>query len=87
MSLVQVSKCSQWEYDQSEFWDTAVTDNDWVCDKVTRHVSRVALKQLDTVGDWQQSGWVTFATVMITINMGNNMESGVMFPVTLSHSP
>merc|ERR1719195_903064 len=29
----EVSKCSQWEYDQSEFWDTAVTDNDWVCDK------------------------------------------------------
>ena len=42
MLLVQVSKCSQWEYDQSEFWDTAVTDNDWVCDKVTCHVSRVA---------------------------------------------
>ena len=84
---MQVSKCSQWEYDQSEFWDTAVTDNDWVCDKVTCHVSRVALKQLDTGENWQQSGWVTFATVMITINMGNNMESGVMFPVTLSHSP
>ena len=61
MSLVQVSKCSQWEYDQSEFWDTAVTDNDWVCDKVTCHVSQVALKQLDTGENWQQSGWVTFA--------------------------
>lgn len=25
-----------WSYDQSEFWDTAVTDNDWVCDLLTR---------------------------------------------------
>jgi len=26
-------KCTKWVYDTSEFIDTAVTDNDWVCDK------------------------------------------------------
>ena len=28
-------KCTKWVYDTSEFIDTAVTDNDWVCDKVS----------------------------------------------------
>ena len=28
-----MSQCPQWEYDTSEFKDTAVTENDWVCDK------------------------------------------------------
>lgn len=25
--------CTAWEYDQTEFYDTAVTENNWVCDK------------------------------------------------------
>ena len=28
-----MSQCPQWEYDTSEFKNTAVTENDWVCDK------------------------------------------------------
>ena len=27
--------CSQWEYDTSEFKDTAVTENNWVCGEVS----------------------------------------------------
>ena len=30
----ELTQCPQWEYDTSEFKDTAVTENDWVCDKV-----------------------------------------------------
>ena len=33
-SSASEEKCTKWIYDTSEFIDTAVTDNDWVCDKV-----------------------------------------------------
>jgi len=29
-----LAACSAWTYDTSEFWDTAVTENNWVCQKV-----------------------------------------------------
>ena len=32
----ELSQCPEWEYDTSEFKDTAVTENDWICDKVNR---------------------------------------------------
>jgi len=28
-----LAACSAWTYDTSEFWDTAVTENNWVCQK------------------------------------------------------
>ena len=31
--------CEQFVFDQSEFWDTAVTENSWVCSKVTTEFS------------------------------------------------
>ena len=34
-SSTSEAKCTKWVYDTSEFKDTAVTDNDWVCDKVS----------------------------------------------------
>ena len=34
-SSASVVQCDDFSYDQSEFWDTAVTENNWVCDKVT----------------------------------------------------
>ena len=30
----EMSQCTEWQYDTTEFKDTAVTENDWVCDKV-----------------------------------------------------
>jgi len=29
----KLEACSSWEYDTSEFYDTAITENDWVCAK------------------------------------------------------
>ena len=31
----QKEACTAWEFDTSEFWDTAVTENNWICDKHT----------------------------------------------------
>jgi len=32
-SSMNRTECSAWNYDQTEFWDTAVTENNWICDK------------------------------------------------------
>ena len=39
----EVSACSQWEYDTSEFKDTAVTENNWVCNEVSSAVVWLAV--------------------------------------------
>ena len=28
-----LASCTEWTYDTSEFYDTAITENNWVCDK------------------------------------------------------
>ena len=48
-------KCTQWVYDTSEFIDTAVTDNDWVCDKVSSSPVRCPLTVF-TSGECFSSG-------------------------------
>jgi len=34
----KLEACSSWEYDRSEFYDTAITENDWVCAKVNQSI-------------------------------------------------
>ena len=31
---IERSPCEVWDYDQSEFYDTVVTEENWVCEKV-----------------------------------------------------
>ena len=40
----KLEACSSWEYDKSEFYDTAITENDWVCAKVKQSIKHLNKK-------------------------------------------
>ena len=72
-----LTECQNFLYDQTEFYDTVVTENNWVCSKVTRTTDHLTLFTLAHVSF--QANYVPdlFTLAVVGLILGTFIFSGV----------